>query len=224
MNRPGFIFGLTNEDNITPESIKSEPDWSLITRITGKLCPENVNLRSLTRMTETELANALKLTTAQSRKLAAALTLGERLSTEPPLKKDIISSAKDVYYAFEGRAREAKKESFYAVTMDLKSRLIDIHRISEGTLNITLVHPREAFIPVLRDSAASVIFVHNHPSGDPQPSKDDVDLTHRLVECGKILCVKVKDHVIVGRDCFVSLKDRGVIPFEGISLAAENSR
>jgi DNA repair protein RadC len=217
------IFGLFDNTPVTPESIKDEPDWSLVTRITGKLCPEDVNLRSLSRMTETELGDVLRLSPEQSKKLKAALTLGERLAYDPIVRGEQIYKASDVLKVFDGRVRDARKEAFYAMTLDSKHRVLDIHKISEGSLSMTLVHPREAFLPVIRDSAKSVIFVHNHPSGDPEPSHDDYLLTKRLVECGTLLGVAVKDHVIIGDGMAVSLRDRGAIQEEmsGASIAAE---
>jgi DNA repair protein RadC len=219
----GSIFGLIDNEPITPESIKDEPDWALVSRITGKKCPEDVNLRKLSRMTQVELTDVLGLTAEQGKKLKAALTLGERLASDPILRGEKIRGVADVLNVFQGRVHDAKKESFYALTLDSKLRVLDLHKISEGSLSMTLVHPREAFIPVLRDSAKAVIFIHNHPSGDPEPSHDDYLLTKRLVECGTLLGVAVKDHVIIGDGMAVSMRDRGAIQEEmsGASIAAE---
>lgn len=207
----GSIFGLIDNEPITPESIKDEPDWALVSRITGKKCPEDVNLRKLSRMTQVELTDVLGLTAEQGKKLKAALTLGERLASDPILRGEKIRGVADVLNVFQGRVHDAKKESFYALTLDSKLRVLDLHKISEGSLSMTLVHPREAFIPVLRDSAKAVIFIHNHPSGDPEPSQEDHFLTKRLIECGNILGITVKDHVVVGYFDAVSFKDRGLI-------------
>jgi DNA repair protein RadC len=84
--------------------------------------------------------------------------------------------------------------------------------ISQGTLTSSPVHPREVFAPAVRHSAAAVVLVHNHPSGDPQPSADDLDITRRLADAGRLLGVRVVDHVIVGDGSFVSLADRGAVP------------
>ena len=105
--------------------------------------------------------------------------------------------------------RDEKRESFWALLLDTRHRLQNAVRISEGSLTMTLVHPREAFSPALRESAAAVLFVHNHPSGDPEPSKDDWALTVRLIECGEILGIRVLDHVVLGDHAYVSLRDRG---------------
>jgi len=119
--------------------------------------------------------------------------------------------------------KDAKKEGFYAVTLDQKHQVIDLHRISEGTLSMCPVHPREAFKPVIRDSAAAVIFLHNHPSGNPEPSKDDHLLTTRLAEAGSLMGIRVLDHVVIGDGAFVSLRDRGAFREEpGMSQVAES--
>ncbi|MHB1511595.1 MAG: JAB domain-containing protein [Acidimicrobiales bacterium] len=191
--------------------LRDEPDWALVERITGKKCPETVSLRNLSRMTQTELKETLGLTDVQGKKLGAALILGERLANEAIERGMSINNAKDVFRIFRGQMKDAKKEGFYAVTLDQKHQAIDIHQISEGSLSMTLVHPREAFNPVIRDSAAAVIFMHNHPSGNPEPSKDDHMLTARLAEAGKLLGIRVLDHVVIGDRAFSSLRDLGAI-------------
>jgi DNA repair protein RadC len=202
--------------------LRDEPDWALVERITGKKCPETVSLRGLSRMTQTELKETLGLTDLQGKKLGAALILGERLANEAIERGMSINNAKDVFRIFRGQMKDAKKEGFYAVTLDQKHQAIDIHQISEGSLSMTLVHPREAFNPVIRDSAAAVIFMHNHPSGNPDPSKDDHMLTARLAEAGNLLGIRVLDHVVIGDGAFVSLRDLGAFREEhGMSHAAE---
>ncbi len=84
-------------------------------------------------------------------------------------------------------------------------------KVSEGSLNASIVHPREVFQPVIRESAAAVLFVHNHPSGDPSPSREDLELTERLREAGNLMGVRVLDHIIVGCGRYVSLADRGLL-------------
>lgn len=120
-----------------------------------------------------------------------------------------IRSARDVYDILGSRLRDERRESFWALLLDQRHRLQNAVRISEGSLSMTLVHPREAFNPAIRDSAAAVLFVHNHPSGDPEPSSDDWALTQRLRECGELLGIRVLDHVVLGDHAWVSLEERG---------------
>ena len=216
-------MGLFESESLSSSTLQDEPDWALVERITGKKCPENVNLRSLSRMTQSELRESLRLSDVQGKKLGAALVLGERLANEEIERGMSIKSGEDVYRIFRGQMKDAKKEGFYAVTVDQKHQIIDIHQISEGTLSMCPVHPREAFNPIIRDSAAAVIFIHNHPSGNPEPSADDYNLTARLAESGKLLGIRVLDHVVIGDGAFVSFQDRN-FDFErgsGLSQAAE---
>ena len=103
------------------------------------------------------------------------------------------------------------QEVFGILILNIKNRIVAVHEISRGTLNSSLVHPREVFKPAILHNAASIICFHNHPSGDPEPSREDVELTNRLVEAGKILGIEVFDHIVVGDEGYVSLKERGVM-------------
>ncbi len=223
MSRLQLIPGLFPPEPLSTTKLRDEPDWVLVERITGTKCPENVNLRDLSRMTQTELKETLGLTDVQGKKLGAALVLGERLANEGIDRGMSIYTAEDAYRIFSGQTKDAKKECFYAISMDQKHQAIDLHKISEGSLTMTLVHPREVFNPVIRDSAAAVVFLHNHPSGNPEPSVDDYNLTVRLNEAGILLGIRVVDHVVIGDGAFVSLRDRGAFREErGMSQAAEN--
>ena len=226
MSRRQFLPGMEffESEPLFSSKLRDEPDWALVERITGKKCPETISLRNLSRMTPAELRETLGLTEVQGRKLGAALVLEERLANEAIERGMFLNEAKDVHRIFKGQMKDAKKEGFYAVTLDQKHQVIDLHRISEGSLSMTLVHPRETFNPVIRDSAAAVIFLHNHPSGNPEPSKDDYSLTERLAECGQLLGIRVLDHVVIGDGDFVSLLDQG-FDFErgrGLRRAAES--
>jgi DNA repair protein RadC len=146
---------------------------------------------------------------AKASQIFAAFELGRRMAGRTRTSRPPVRSAKDVYEVLGARLRDERRESFWVLLLDTRHRLQNAVRVSEGSLTMTLVHPREAFAPALRESAAAVLFVHNHPSGDPEPSKDDWSLTLRLIECGEILGIKVLDHVVLGDHAFVSLRDRG---------------
>jgi DNA repair protein RadC len=104
-----------------------------------------------------------------------------------------------------------KREVFRIALLDAQNGLLRDRVISEGTLSASLVHPREVFKPAILESAASVILIHNHPSGDPTPSREDVRLTRQLVECARLLDLSIHDHVVIGHGRFVSLAERGVV-------------
>ena len=104
-----------------------------------------------------------------------------------------------------------KKENFVVLYLNSRNELLNKETISIGTLNANLVHPREVFEPAITGFASSVVFVHNHPSGDPEPSEDDLKITKQLVEAGKILGIDVLDHIIIGQEKYTSFKDKELI-------------
>ena len=163
----------------------------------------------LSRQLVADLSKVKGVGLAKGAQILAALELGRRLADRSLVPEEVIRSGESVYRILGPRLREDRKESFWVLLLDQKHRLRKSERISEGTLSMTPVHPREAFSPAIRESAAAVIFVHNHPSGDPEPSSDDWTLTARLVECGRLLGIRVLDHVVVGDHAWVSLRDRG---------------
>lgn len=111
--------------------------------------------------------------------------------------------------AFE--LNEAAEERFCIIVLNTKNKPVGLHTISTGTLNASLVHPREVFKAAMLNNAFGLILVHNHPSGDPEPSKDDIETNSRLIEAGKILGINVLDHIIVGDERYISLKERGLM-------------
>lgn len=121
-----------------------------------------------------------------------------------------ISRPEDVYELLHDLQRETK-EHFLALHLDGKNRIICLDRVSTGSLNQSIVHPREVFKGALLSSAAAVVLVHNHPSGDPTPSTEDREITRRLREVGELVGIKVLDHVIVGEDRYVSFSELGII-------------
>ena len=107
--------------------------------------------------------------------------------------------------------RYLKKEVFKGILLNTKNHVLKSTNISIGSLNSSIVHPREAFSDAMKCGISSIIFAHNHPSGDTEPSKEDIEITKRLVEAGEILGIKVLDHIIIGDGRFLSLKERGWI-------------
>jgi DNA repair protein RadC len=122
-----------------------------------------------------------------------------------------FDSAKQVYEHFKVRLGTARQEEFHVLILDNKHRVIEEQMITLGTLNQSLIHPREIFAPAIELRAASVILVHSHPSGDEKPSKQDIEITKRLSEVGEIMGIKVMDHVIIG-DGYFSFIDQDLMP------------
>ncbi len=151
------------------------------------------------------------LGSAKIAQIKAAFALGKRLMSENSHNMPVFSSKELVYSYFAPRFKNMKKEVFFSLLLDAKNRLIKEYRVSEGSLTNSIIHSREAFREAIRESAASVIFVHNHPSGDPTPSRDDIAVTERLKKSGEIIGINVLDHVIIGDGKYVSLKETGVL-------------
>lgn len=120
--------------------------------------------------------------------------------------KPKIKTAEDVFNYYVDELQDKKKEHFYVLFLDTKNRIIDEELISVGTLNASLVHPREVFNPAIKASANAIILVHNHPSGDCIPSKEDEEITKKLFDAGDILGINVLDHVVIGKDGYHSIK------------------
>jgi len=140
-------------------------------------------------------------------KIKVAFELGKRISSYYKEEHPLISSTDDVVTLMAPYMRYLKQEEFRVLLLDGKNRLIRYHRISVGSLDRAVVHPRDVFRPAIAAGAASIILVHNHPSGDPAPSKQDLLLTRELYMCGKVVDIEVLDHVIIGFSDLVSLRD-----------------
>jgi DNA repair protein RadC len=146
---------------------------------------------------------------AKAAQLLALVELAKRFGEEEFAPGAPFRGSYDVYAHFRERLAGERHEQFYAVLLDNKNRKIKDVRVSQGSLTASIVHPREVYLPVIRESAAAVIFVHNHPSGDPTPSKEDLEITRRLREVGELVGVRVLDHVVIGQGRYVSFVDDG---------------
>ncbi|MDO4924224.1 MAG: DNA repair protein RadC [Turicibacter sp.] len=122
-----------------------------------------------------------------------------------------ISSPKDAYEMIKGRLESLDREQFIIACLNTKNEPMNISVVSVGTLNKAIVHPREVFKTAILSNAASIMAFHNHPSGNAQPSQQDIQLTHRLVEAGELLGIKLLDHLIIGNGTFTSLKEKGYL-------------
>lgn len=155
-----------------------------------------------------ELKKTFGLGAAKACEIAACFELGRRLLHNK--QSALLLSPHDVWEQLKDM-RDHKKEHFVVFYLDARNQEMKRETISVGTLNANLVHPREVFEPAIQHSAAQVIIAHNHPSGDPEPSQEDIALTKRLVESGKILGIEVIDHVVAAKDSFASFKEKGLI-------------
>ena len=179
---------------------------SLSSRILSEYSIKQLSLANVSRLMQVHGVGK-----AKAAQIAAIFELARRLETfvEEPKRK--ICSPKDVYTLMYPKMREQKKEKFITLCLDTKNQILKEEVISVGSLNASIVHPREVFKSALMESSASVIMIHNHPSGDPSPSREDIMVTEKLVEGGKLLGIDVLDHIIIGDGRYVSLKDEGFV-------------
>ena len=177
-------------------------------------------LRGLARTVPAELRRERGVGVAKAASLVAALELARRLASGRLRPGDAIRSAADVHRHFYPHLRDAPCERFVVVLLDGRHRVIRPVLTSLGTLTASLVHPREVFGPALREPAAAVVLVHNHPSGDPTPSREDREITVRLAAAGELLGIPVLDHVVVAEQGFVSLREEGAFAPTGPAQVA----
>ena len=156
-----------------------------------------------------ELCGIAGVGPAKAAQLKAAVEVGKRAVSAPLTTGMRVNSSADLFKHYHARLRDLRHEIFAVVLLDAKHQVIRDVTVSEGSLTLSVVHPREVFIPAMRASAAAVIFLHNHPSGDPTPSQEDRLLTARLVSAGSLLGIQVLDHLIVGDARYVSFADQG---------------
>jgi DNA repair protein RadC len=156
-----------------------------------------------------DLAAVTGVGAAKAASLIAAFELGRRCACSRLPEGVALRSPDDVFRSFGARLRRLAQERFIVVLLDGRHRILGEEVVSQGTLTASLVHPREVFRPALRASAAAMILVHNHPSGDPTPSAEDRAVTERLARAGEILGVRVLDHVVVAERGYVSLREEG---------------
>ncbi len=167
------------------------------------------SLRGLARLSYAELVALNGIGPAKAAQVLALVELAKRFGEVEFTPGAPFRCSADIYAHFRERLANERHEQFYAVLLDNKHRKIRDVRVSQGSLTASIVHPREVFLPVIRESAAAVIFVHNHPSGDPTPSREDVDITRRLREVADLMGVRVLDHVVIGAGRYVSFADDG---------------
>jgi len=148
---------------------------------------------------------------AKACQVLAGIELGRRIATEPREKRLRVSSPESLVALFMEEMRYYKKEVFNVLLLNTKGEIIGTDRISVGDLSSTVIHPREVFLSAIKRSAAAVAFVHNHPSGDPKPSNDDIITTKKLIAAGNIIGIAVWDHIVIGDGKYVSFREERLI-------------
>jgi len=172
---------------------------------------ETEGLKFLNEMTIEELMTIKGIGRSKAIQLLASMELGKRMARKPLTKISAIYSPEDCVAFLSAEMKHLTQEHFVVIFLDTKNYVIGKKTIFIGSLNKAIVHPREVFKEAIKRSSASIICAHNHPSGDPTPSEQDIGLTHRLYEAGELIGIKVLDHLIIGDEQFVSLKEKGYI-------------
>lgn len=168
-------------------------------------------LASIVNVPPSELTRINGLGPAKAATLLAAVELGLRIAKKPANNRYVIKTPDDAAEYAMPRLRYEKREHFAILLLDTKNQVITFSDISIGSLNASIVHPREVFRCAIAHCASSIILVHNHPSGDPAPSTEDINVTFRLIKSGKILDIEILDHIIIGDNKYTSLKQQGMI-------------
>ncbi len=182
-----------------------------VMNIAQELLAKFGNIKAISQATIEELSQIKGIGLAKAAQIKACFELGRREDLEPELINFDIKNPETVVKAIRAGIKDKAKEHFKLILLNPRNKIIGISTVSVGTLNASLVHPREVFKDAIVHSAASVVLAHNHPSGDPEPSEDDLTITKRLTEAGKILGVEVIDHIIVGKNGFFSFKEKGLV-------------
>ncbi len=164
-------------------------------------------LRALSRRGMGEMMAVNGIGPARAARLAAFFALARRLETSPLRRGMRVRCSRDVYEHFSSQCRDLEKEVFLVLLLDTKHRVIREERISVGSLSASIVHPREVFQPAIRESAGAIVAVHNHPSGDPTPSREDYEITVRLKDVGDLVGIHLLDHIVLGEGTFVSFRE-----------------
>ncbi|MDR6226425.1 RadC family protein [Desmospora profundinema] len=180
--------------------------------LAGRVLSKVDGLKGLAQADLLELTEIRGVGPAKAVQLLAGIELGRRVFRAVPGEKVAIRSPRDAAEACMDEMRYLSQEHFVCLFLNTKNVVIDKKCIYVGTLNASVVHPREVFREAIRKSSAGVICVHNHPSGDPTPSREDIHVTERLFEAGRLLGIDLLDHIIIGDSRFYSMKEKGIMP------------
>lgn len=167
-------------------------------------------IRGLEDLSIEELCDVNGIGETKAAVIKAALELGKRVASYVP-EKYKVGNPWDIYTYFMGELRYQKKEIFKVILLNTKNEILCDKNVSIGSLNSSIVHPREVFLEPIKRSANAIILMHNHPSGNPKPSTQDLLVTERLIKCGDMLGIEILDHIIIGDGVYYSLKEEGDI-------------
>lgn len=182
-----------------------------VLQLANRLLTHFEGLRQLKSATLEEITSIKGVGAAKAIQILAAIEIGRRVTNLSFADRYVIRSPEDGAKYVMDEMRFLSQEHFVCLYLNTKNQVLHKHTVFIGSLNASIVHPREVYREALKRSAASVICLHNHPSGDPTPSREDIEVTRRLSESGKIIGVELLDHLIIGENKFVSLKEKGYV-------------
>ncbi|MDO8741836.1 MAG: DNA repair protein RadC [Candidatus Roizmanbacteria bacterium] len=185
-----------------------------VTNISQKLLANFISLNNLSEASVEELKEIKGLGLAKACQLKACFEISKRLVKEESLNKNknvVIKSPKDIFPLLKEKIINFHKEYFLVASLDNRNKVINVDTVSVGTLNSSLIHPRETFETAIKNHAATIILCHNHPSGELKPSEDDLIVTQNLVKASKLLGINVSDHLIITKDGYFSFKEKKII-------------
>lgn len=190
---------------------RGSPKQSVM-KIAQELLTTFGSIEAISNATIEQLDAVTGIGPAKAMQIKACFELAKRKNLEPENNQDAyIETPKDVVNIISKELADKTKEHFKIIMLNTRNKVIGVSGISIGTLNASLVHPREVFKAAIDHCSASIILVHNHPSGDPEPSDDDLIMTKRLVDSGKLVGIEVIDHIIIGKDGYYSFKDKKLL-------------
>ncbi len=196
-------FSISNEELISI-IIKSGTNEYNVKELSQIILNKIGKIEELKNVTINNLTNIKGMGLVKSASLIAAIELGKRVYYEKDKSNLKLNNTDIIFDYFKDIFLKEKQENFYVLFLNTKMRLITYKLLFKGTINTSLVHPREIFKEALLESAYAIIIMHNHPSGDPLPSDEDIELTNKLIEIGKIMSIPVLDHIIFGKDKYYS--------------------
>jgi len=198
---------MDNSQNLLASVIAHSANSSAAVSAAKRLLQHFGTVQGLACASKEEMRAVGKISDKQATALHLALELGREVCSAPLRAGERFTSSRELFHRYRARFFSARREYFFSLQLNSKNQLIREVLVSVGSLNVSIVHPREVFSFAVRDSSSALIFLHNHPSGDPEPSREDRDCTKRLVHAGKILGIRVLDHVVIGHDDYYSFAD-----------------
>ncbi|MEG2353709.1 MAG: DNA repair protein RadC [Clostridium sp.] len=182
-----------------------------VIQLSSRVIKSQGGLNGLLRSTADDFQTIKGIGVSKTAQILAVAEISKRFRSYKSGEKCTVTKPKDAADLVMEDMKSLNKEILKVIMLNTKNVVLCIRDVSVGSLNSSIVHPREVFIEAVKKSAASIIICHNHPSGNPQPSKEDINITKRLKECGTLLGIELIDHIIIGEGTFVSLKEKGIV-------------